>query len=85
MCGCLCMLDLCSSLPFYRLKEEGLHAWGISEAVYFPPRGPGENSWSSLSPSAVGHGVSHGHRPCKSFHPCPECVLVLWRQSTAWR
>ena len=37
MCGCLCVLDLCSSLPFYRLKEEGLHAWGISEVVYFSP------------------------------------------------
>ena len=66
-----------SPSPIYRLKEEGLHAWGISEAVYFSPRGPGENSWSSLSLNTVGHGVSHGHRPCESFRPRPERVLVL--------
>ena len=61
--------------PFYRLKEEGLHAWGISEVVYFSPRGPEENNGSSLSQSAVGHGASHGHRPCESFRPCPERIL----------
>ena len=54
---------------------------GISEGVYFSPRGPGENGWSSLSPSAVGRGASCGHRPSESFRPCPERVLVLWRQS----
>jgi hypothetical protein len=57
---------------------------GISEVVYFYPCSPGENSWSSLSPSTLGHGASHSHRPCESFRPCPERVLVLWRQSTAW-
>jgi len=57
---------------------------GISEGVCFSPRGPGENSWSSLSPSDVGHGASHAHRPCESFRPCPERVLVMWCQSTAW-
>ena len=54
---------------------------GISEGVYFSPRGPEENSWSSLSPSAVGHGAGRGHRPCESSRPCPERILVLWRQS----
>ena len=57
---------------------------GISEGVYFSPLGPEENNWSTLSPSAVGHGAGRGHRPCESFRPCPERVLVLWRQSMAW-
>ena len=53
MCGCLCVLDLCSSLPFYRLKEEGLHTWGISEVVYFPPR-TGEEQWAVLTTEHCG-------------------------------
>ena len=57
---------------------------GISEVVYFSPRSPGENSWSSLSPSAVEHGISCGHRPCESLRPFPERVPILWRQATAW-
>ena len=76
-CVLVVLFPSVSPSPFYRLKEEGLHAWGISEVVYFFPLGPGENSGSSLSPSAVEHGVSRGHRPRESFRPCPECVLVL--------
>ena len=73
-----------SPSPFYRLKEEGLHAWGISEVVYFSPRGPEENNGSSLSQSTVEHGISRGHRPCESLRLCPERVPILWRQATAW-
>ena len=40
---------------------------GISEGVCFSPRGPGENSWSSLSPSAMERGVGRGRRPSVSF------------------
>ena len=61
-----------------------MHAWGISEVIYFSPRGPEENSGSSLSPSTVEHGVSRGHRPCESLHPCPERIPILWRQVMAW-
>ena len=44
MCSRSCF-SFRSPLPFYRLKEEGLHAWGISEAVYSPPPWSGGEQW----------------------------------------
>ena len=82
-----CVLGCARRLPPSFIVQGGEdYMCPISTRLPFslPPHGLGENSWLSLSPSAVEHGVRRGHRPCESFRPCPERILIMWRQSTAW-
>ena len=75
-----CLLVVVRSIPpspFIGSRRKGYMNGGSVRSSTSHLRGLGVNNWSSLSPSAVEHGVSHGHRPRESFRPCPEHVLVL--------
>ena len=85
----------CSSFrspsPFYRLKEEGLHAWGISEVVHFPPWSGGEQwvfpvaercwSWSSSLRILL---PMPGARPCLLAPVNGVVITVEVRRTPRW-